>query len=169
MKITLRTPWLLTFLFPLLLTSCKDNKDIDSSTMHVYKAEELQKIIDNAVKIEPIGEPTVIKTEDDSTIVISRTQIYKVYVYLGDDNRIIENPDTTSITLARPATGPIIITTSCNMTCTPVRPGESCNISGCLETKRCGCSQGSCGNNCTTDTACHQARSGFGFDRVIIF
>ena len=43
--------------------SCKDKNAIDYSVMHVYQPQELQKIIDNAFKIEMIGKPTVTRNQ----------------------------------------------------------------------------------------------------------
>ena len=149
--------------------SCKQRNAVDYSTMHVYQPLELQKIVDNAYKIEKVGTPSTQKTVGgkDSTTTVITTQIYRVYVATTKDDHLIPISEVT--TAARQAGGgPIIITSACEMTCTPVRPGEPCNISGCEESDKCGCSQGSCGNNCTTDRACHQSLAGFGFGRPIV-
>ena len=149
--------------------SCKDKNEIDYSVMHVYQPQELQKIIDNAFKIEMIGKPTVTRNQipGDSSTITTTTQIYRVYVGLNKEDHILPPAEVTES--ARQAAGPIIITSSCQMTCTPVRPGETCNVSGCMPTDKCGCTQGSCGNNCTTDMMCSQGLAGFGFGRLIIF
>ena len=152
------------------IISCEHEKAVDYSSMHVYQPEELRKIIDNASKIELAGKQTVQKSDNpaDSSFSVVTTQIYKVYVNLSEDNRIVSATDETT-TSERKATGPIIITSSCEMMCTPVRPGESCNVEGCMPTDNCGCTQGSCGNNCTTDIMCKQGLAGFGFGNRIIF
>jgi hypothetical protein len=148
--------------------SCKQKKTVDYTDMHVYQPDELQKLIDNAYKIEMVGTPSVQKTQTgkDSSTIITTTQLYRVYVGVTKDNHLI--PGSDSATAKKSGGGPIIITSSCDMMCTPVRPGEPCNVEGCMPTDKCGCTQGSCGNNCTTDKICHQGLSGFGFGRGII-
>ncbi len=155
----------------LIASSCGQKKTVDYSTMHVYQLGELQKIIDNAYQIDVVGQPAVQKTSNETTgaVTVTTTQIYKVYVAQTSDDRLIPKSEVTA-SARRVNQGPIIITSACEMTCTPVRPGESCNIAGCMETSKCGCTQGSCGNNCTTDIMCHQSSlTGFGFGRTIIF
>ena len=170
-KITRYAAYFISGLILLGTYSCKQQKSFDYSTMHVYKLPELQKIIDNAYKIELAGEASVQKRENEKngSVTVTTTQVYRVYIALNKDDHLIPKPEITeSARLA--GNGPIIITSACEMTCTPVRPGESCNIAGCEETSKCGCSQGSCGNNCTTDIMCHQSSlTGFGFGKLIIF
>jgi hypothetical protein len=152
----------------LVAYSCNHKKAIDYTDMHVYQPDELQKLIDNAYKIEVAGAPTVQKTQNahDSSTIIRTTQVYRVYVGVTKDGHLIPGADSTMA--KKSGGGPIIITSSCEMMCTPVRAGESCNVEGCMPTDKCGCSQGSCGNNCTTDKICHQGLAGFGFGRGII-
>lgn len=153
------------------ISSCKEKETLDIDKMHVYKADQLQKIVDNAFKIEKVGQPTVKTYMADSagTMTTTRTQVYKVFVGLDKEGKIVPAAQVSESARMN-NNDPIIITSACQMTCTPVRPGEPCNVSGCEETERCGCSQGSCGNNCTTDVMCHQSTfSGFGFGRLIIF
>lgn len=156
----------------LFVTGCNQKEEISIDKMHVYSADQLQKIIDNAFKIEKVGAPGIRvfqSTDTIGAITTTRTQTYKVYVGLDKDDHIVP-AGQVSESARKNNNNPIIITTACQMTCTPVRPGEPCNVSGCEETDRCGCSQGTCGNNCTTDVMCHQAGlSGFGFGRLIIF
>ncbi|PWU03754.1 MAG: hypothetical protein C5B52_02830 [Bacteroidetes bacterium] len=161
---------MLSALILLVMNSCNQNNGIDFSNMHVYKADELQRIIDNAYKIEKVGDPSVQKSHynNDSSTIYVTSQVYRVFVGLDKDNHLVPPSKVTEI--ARKAGGgPIIITSACEMMCTPVRPGEECNVSGCMPTDRCGCSQGSCGNNCTTDRACHLSVSGFNVGTLIIF
>ena len=148
--------------------SCGNNKSVDYTDMHVYQPQELQKLVDNAYKIEMVGTPAVQKTQNpkDSSTIVTTTQVYRVYVGVTNDNHLI--PISDSVAARKAGGGTIIITSSCEMTCTPVNAGESCNIAGCMPTDKCGCSQGSCGNNCTTDIMCHQGLAGFGFGRGII-
>jgi len=156
------------FLCPLSCT--KKENPIDYNSMHVYKPDELQKLIDNAVKIEMVGDPSVRKSEDDqdSSVTITTTQIYRVYVATKDD-RLIPKPEVTdSVKELRPG-GPIVITSSCEMTCNSPAGGGSCNVEGCMPTDKCGCTQGSCGDNCTTHKTCRQALGGFSFGGVIMF
>lgn len=152
------------------MTACQQHAEIDYSSMHVYKTDELQKIIAAASKIEKVGEPSVQQSGHpmDSSVIISKTQVYRVYVDLTEDGHIVSG-EATSASARKAGSGVIIITTSCEMTCTPVRPGESCNIEGCFPTDKCGCTQGSCGNNCTTDVSCRQGLNGFGFGKLIMF
>lgn len=152
------------------MVACQKPDEMDYSSMHVYKADELQKIIASASKIEKVGEPSVQQSGHpmDSSVIISTTQLYRVHVDLTEDGHIVT--ETGSSSAARKASsGVIIITSSCEMTCTPVTPGTSCNVEGCMPTDRCGCTQGSCGNNCTTDVSCRQGLMGFGFGRTIMF
>jgi hypothetical protein len=150
--------------------SCKQKESVDYSAMHAYQPAEIRKIVDNAVKIENVGEPSIQKTEirNDGSTIVTTHQIYRVVVETSNDHHLV--PKTEATASARGAgSGPIIIVSSCEMTCTPVRPGDTCNISGCMPTDKCGCTQGSCGNNCTTDNMCHQGMAAFGFGGAIMF
>src|SRR4249920_3851417 len=124
----------------LTAVSCKQKSEIDYASMHVYSPQELQMIIDNAYKIERVGEPLIQKTtrSKDSSIVTITSQVYRVYAGRTDDNHLIPPSKVTESARMAGGNGPIIITSSCEMTCTPVRQGESCNISGCIPTDKCG-------------------------------
>jgi hypothetical protein len=163
------TIWLLSLSLCLCIFACGHPK-FDYSAMHTYTPEQLLILIDNAYKIEPAGSPVIERSENpaDSSFTIRSTQMYRVYVNVTGDNHLDPKPDGGEVKELKPG-GPIIITNTCDMTCTPVKPGDSCNVSGCEQTSKCGCSQGSCGNNCTTDIACHQWTSGFSFGKAIIF
>ena len=149
-----------------MIAACKPAVGPVDQAVYLYPEAQLDQIIEHAVRIERVGDPMRSRTEGDSTVLTKTTQIYQAFVVLDKDGHLVEQPTEAA---ARQASGPIIITTSCDMVCTRVRPGEECHISGCQETARCGCSQGSCGDNCTTATACHQWRSGFSLGRLVIF
>ena len=154
-----------------LITSCtKKTPGIDYTIMHVYQPEELQKLIDNAIKIEMVGEPSVRKSQNpiDSSVTTTTVQMYRVYVGTKDDRLIPIREVTDSVLMARPG-GPIVITNSCEMVCNSPADGSSCNVEGCMPTNKCGCTQGSCGNNCTAHKICHQSLAGFSFGGVIMF
>ena len=162
--------WLVSILILSAVLSCSRKESIDFSSMHVYKPEEIDRIIENAVKIEKVGEPTVQKAEnaETGTITTVTSQVYRVYVARGEDDHLV--PPSEGTAAARAADkGPIVITTACQMMCTRLRPDEPCHISGCMESSRCGCTQGSCGDNCTTSDMCKLVRAGFGFGKVIMF
>jgi hypothetical protein len=90
------SPILFLAVFLMVLTqSCKE--EIDYASMIVYQPQELDMIIDHAVRIETAGAPVVTRTEQDSSIITTTTQVYRVYIILGDDNHILENPDPTVI------------------------------------------------------------------------
>jgi len=152
------------------ISSCtKKAPEVDYSSMHVYNAEELQKLIDNAIRIEMVGESTVRKSENpiDSSVTTTTVQMYRVYVGTKGDQLIPIAEVTDSVKMARPA-GPIVITSSCEMTCNSPADGGSCNVEGCMPTDKCGCTQGSCGNNCTTHKICSQGLAGFSFGGGVI-
>ena len=164
-------PYYLLCLLTTVIISCQ-KPAIDYSSLHVYKPEEVAMLIDNAVKIEMIGNAIVQKSENvqDSTVTTTTTTVYRIYVNVDDKGKLEPLPDGGgTVALKQGSNDPIIINTSCEMVCNMSPDGQPCNISGCSETKRCGCSQGSCGNNCTTHQACHQRSGGMGFGRVIIF
>lgn len=162
--------YLIAILLTVFVASCQ-KPSIDYSTMHVYSPEETQKIIDNAVKIEIAGSPLVEKRDvfQDSVTITTTTTIYKAFVSLSDDGHLVPPVDSNSTTALKISQDPIVITSSCEMVCNMSGNGQPCNITGCSETKRCGCTQGSCGNNCTTHEACHQRVGAIGFGRLIIF
>jgi hypothetical protein len=162
--------YFLAILLTALTAACK-KPAIDYSTLHVYKPEEVAMLIDNAVKIEKVGESEVQKSENvqDSSITTTTTTVYRIYVNTDDKGKLEQLPDGGGTVALKGAPDPIIISTSCEMVCNMSGNGEPCNVTGCTESKRCGCSQGSCGNNCTTHQACHQRSGAMGFGRIIIF
>lgn len=151
------------------ISSCtKKAPAIDYDSMHVYQPEELQKLIDNAIKIERVGAPSVRKSDNgDSTVITTTVQMYRVYVATNDDRLVPIGEVTDSVKMMRP-NGPIVITASCDMMCNPPADGGSCNVEGCMPTDKCGCTQGSCGNNCTTHKICKQGLAGFSFGGGVI-
>ena len=163
--------YFIVLLLVIITSACK-KPGIDYSTLHVYKPGEVAMLIDNAVVVEMVGDAITQKRENlqDSTITTTTTAVYRVFVNTDDKGRLEKLPDGGGPVALKPgATDPIIINTSCEMVCNMSNDGQPCNVTGCTETKRCGCSQGSCGNNCTTHQICHQRSGAMGFGRIIIF
>lgn len=162
--------FIISFVLLWSLSCTKKQPSFDDTVMNVYQPEELQKLIDNAVRIEMVGDPSVRKSENplDSSVTTTTVQIYRVYVATKDDRLIPRAEVTDSVMQLRPG-GPIVITSACEMSCNSPADGGSCNVEGCMPTNKCGCTQGSCGNNCTTDKTCRQTLAGFSFGGVIMF
>ena len=156
-------------LIVMMIGACKKEteKEFDYGTIHVYTPEEIQKFVDNAESIEMKGDPIVKKSDNpgDSSTMIITTQAYLVRVNVSDGGHLLPKGETGTTTTARQGgrPGTVVVSAVCGMNCKMTGTDKCTDASGCVPTRNCGCSQGSCGSACTTTSMCSPSLTGFGF------
>ena len=155
------------------LSSCTREK-INYGEIHTYTSEEVQKLFENAIKRETIGEPIIEKSENkiDSNTTISHivtTQTYLLYVGRTKDGHLIpksEIKEPEIQAMINDGRGPIVVSGCCALACSKDAPD-------CPDNKGCspengGCTSFSCGTGCEA-LSCSTCSIGFGFGMAIIF
>jgi len=173
MKTNFYSPYFTFFLLLVwALSSCQE-KRIDFEKIHIYQSEEAQKLMDNALKIDMIGEPTVQVSESviDSTRIITQTtttQTYLVYVGLTMEGQLIlksEIAPSQVSAMLQDVRSPVVINTACEMKCLRTGMGYCEGARGCRPDHAGGCTAFNCGSGCTT-SGCRPLFQAFGFERI---